>query len=139
MSLYHYFDTRDELLELMADTVAAEMVVPGELPTDWRAALRGDRATTAAQRSSRHPWLLHDAPGPPAGDARTCCATSSSPPQSVAPLAEAGVDPALLSGIVTAVDDYTIGYTLRELALGGPRRARPPASPTRFARSPHVR
>ena len=36
MSLYNYFDSRDELLELMADRVAAEMVVPGTLPADWR-------------------------------------------------------------------------------------------------------
>ena len=40
MSLYHYFDSRDELLELMADRIAAEMVVPGELPDDWRGALK---------------------------------------------------------------------------------------------------
>ena len=33
MSLYHYFDSRDELLELMADRIAAEMVVPASCPT----------------------------------------------------------------------------------------------------------
>ena len=38
MSLYHYFDSRDELLELMADTVAEEMLVP-DLSPDWRPAL----------------------------------------------------------------------------------------------------
>ena len=35
MSLYHYFDTRDELLDLMGDEVAGEMLV-AELPSDWR-------------------------------------------------------------------------------------------------------
>src|SRR3954469_18221423 len=39
MSLYHYFQSRDELLELMAETVAEEMLVP-DLPADWRPALR---------------------------------------------------------------------------------------------------
>jgi hypothetical protein len=29
------------------------------------------------------------------------------------------VAPALLAGIVTTTDDYTIGYTLREIASGG--------------------
>ena len=42
MSLYHYFDSRDELLDLMADRVAAEMVVP-DLPADWRRRAAGDR------------------------------------------------------------------------------------------------
>ena len=78
MSLYHYFDTRDELLELMGDTVAGEMLVP-VLPADWRrgveAVARHSRATFLA-----HPWMLRDAAGAPARDARTCCATSSSPP-----------------------------------------------------------
>ena len=39
--------------------------------------------------------------------------------------ARRGVDPALLGGIVTAVDDYTIGYTIRELqAAAGAVRGR---------------
>ena len=42
--------------------------------------------------------------------------------QSVAGLAGT-VDPELLSAIVTAVDDYTIGYTLRELAAARPASA----------------
>ena len=40
MSLYHYFENRDELLELMIDTVAGEMVVP-ELPARVAAGARG--------------------------------------------------------------------------------------------------
>jgi len=35
------------------------------------------------------------------------------------PLAERGVDAGLLSGIITAVDDYTVGFTLREISSGG--------------------
>src|SRR3954452_23694585 len=55
MSLYHYFDSRDELLDLMGDTIAGEMLVP-ELPTDWREALR---AIAVHSRATflRHPWL----------------------------------------------------------------------------------
>ena len=60
----------------------------------------------------------------------------------MAALGEAGVDPELLSGIVTAVDDYTIGYTLRELAAGGAGDERGRRMAARFAESldePHVR
>jgi hypothetical protein len=34
--------------------------------------------------------------------------------QAVQPLVEAGFDPGVVSTLVAAVDDYTIGYTLRE-------------------------
>ena len=39
MSLYHYFDTRDELLDLMGDTVAARDARAASCPRDWREAL----------------------------------------------------------------------------------------------------
>ena len=41
--------------------------------------------------------------------------------QSVAALADEGVDPRLLTGIVVAVDDYTIGFTVREAAVEDPQ------------------
>jgi hypothetical protein len=45
--------------------------------------------------------------------------------QAVQPLAEAGFDPQLLAMIVAAVDDYTVGYTLREaVSVGAEERAR---------------
>jgi len=116
MSLYHYFDSRDELLDLMGETVAAEMLVP-ELPRDWREAL-----TAIAQHSRatflNHPWMLPALQERPHVSPNLLRHIEQSA-QSVSELGEAGHDRALLSGIVTAVDDYTIGYTLRELAVGG--------------------
>ncbi len=56
MSLYHYFDNRDELLELMGDTVAGEMLVP-ELPAEWRPALEAV-ARHSRETFRRHPWVL---------------------------------------------------------------------------------
>ena len=44
MSLYHYFDSRDELLELMADTIAGEMLVPVPF-VRLAGGAGGDRAT----------------------------------------------------------------------------------------------
>jgi AcrR family transcriptional regulator len=118
MSIYHYFESRDELLELMAETVAAEMLVD-ELPADWRAALtaiaRRSRATFKA-----HPWMLatlSERPRVTPNLLRHIEQTS----QALKALGEAGVDPALLTGIAFAVDDFMIGCTIRELI--GPQRA----------------
>jgi AcrR family transcriptional regulator len=136
MSLYHYFDTRDELLDLMGDSVAGEMVVP-ELPSDWREALRAiahhSRATFLA-----HPWMLSTLQERPRVSPNMLRHIEQSA-QSVRALGEAGVDGRLLSGIVTAVDDFTVGYALRELASG---RERGRATAARFAETfeaPEVR
>jgi AcrR family transcriptional regulator len=122
MSLYHYFDTRDELLELMADRIAAEMVVP-DLPADWREALRAI-AEHSRRAFSRHPWLhsaLHDRMRVTPNLMRHIEQSA----QAIQPLFEAGHDPAVLSTLVAAVDDYTVGYTIREgIAVGPEERAR---------------
>ena len=124
MSLYHYFDSRDELLELMGDTVAEEMLVPS-LPPDWRPALEA-----IAQRSRamflRHPWLLATLHEQPLVTPNLLRHIEQSA-QSVSGLT--GVDPDLLTGIVTAVDDYTIGYTMRELGGAGRGSAAASTSP----------
>jgi AcrR family transcriptional regulator len=118
MSLYHYFDNRDELLELMGDTVAGEMLVPS-LPSAWRRALeeiaRASRATFL-----RHPWLLPALQDVPAATPNLLRHIE----QSARAVAGLDVDPVLLNGIVTAVDDYTVGFTLRELSDGAERRER---------------
>jgi AcrR family transcriptional regulator len=116
MSLYHYFDSRDELLDLMAETVAAEMLVP-ELPRDWRAALTAIAEHTRAT-FLHHPWMLTAMQERPRVSPNLLRHIEQSA-QSVVELGEAGHDRRALAGIVTAVDDYVIGYTLRELAAGG--------------------
>jgi AcrR family transcriptional regulator len=111
MSLYHYFDSRDELLELMADRIAAEMVVP-ELPDDWRGALRAI-AEHSRRAFSRHPWLhtaLHERMRVTPNLMRHIEQSA----QAVQPLAEGGYDLAVLANLVAAVDDYTVGYAIRE-------------------------
>jgi AcrR family transcriptional regulator len=134
MSLYHYFDTRDELLELMGDTVAGEMLV-AELPVVWRAALemiaRHSRAMFLA-----HPWMLAALQTIPAATPNLLRHIEQTA-RAIVPLAEAGLETALLNGIVTAVDDYTIGFTLRELSGGG-RVERGRRFEARFA-DPNVR
>ena len=140
MSLYHYFDSREELLDLMSDTVAAEMLVPGEMPVDWREALRAVAQHSRAAFLA-HPWMLTTLQDRPRVSPNLLRHVEQSA-RTVLSLGEAGVAPHLLSGIVTAVDDYTIGYTLRELAAGGSDDERGRRIAARFAESyndPHVR
>ena len=127
MSLYHYFDSRDELLELMADEVAREMLVPS-LSADWREALEAIAHHSRAM-FLRHPWLLATLHEQPVVTPNLLRHIEQSA-QSVSRLRD--VAPEVLTGIVTAVDDYTIGFTMRE--LGGAGRG----SPHRFE-EPEVR
>jgi AcrR family transcriptional regulator len=117
MSLYHYFDSRDELLDLMSDRVAAEMVVP-ELPGDWRAAVQAI-ALQSRDTFRRHPWLHSALRGSPRITPNLLRHVEQSS-QAVAGLAREGVNPALLTALVVAVDDYTIGFTVREAAAENP-------------------
>ncbi|MBG6104769.1 AcrR family transcriptional regulator [Micromonospora vinacea] len=55
MRLYGYISTKDELFDLMADEVYAE-ILPGERPDDWREALR-ILAHRTRQAALRHEWL----------------------------------------------------------------------------------
>src|SRR4051794_9115073 len=108
MSLYHYFDSRDELLDLMSDAVAAEMLVP-DLPAGWRAALHAI-ATRSRMAFLNHHWLLVTLTDRPRVTPNLLRHIEQSA-QAVVGLGEQGHSPNLLSGIVIAVDDYTVGYT----------------------------
>jgi AcrR family transcriptional regulator len=116
MSLYHYFDTRDELLELMSDSTAGEMLV-AKLPGDWRAALRAIAHETR-DTFVRHPWMLSTLQERPYVSPNMLRHIEQSA-QAVMGL-EGRVEPHLLTSIVVAVDDYTVGFTLRELGAGRP-------------------
>ncbi|WP_043907313.1 TetR/AcrR family transcriptional regulator [Kitasatospora griseola] len=57
MRLYGYVDTKDELLDLMADAVYAEIVPPAaHLSPDWRAGLRLIAGLTR-RAALRHEWF----------------------------------------------------------------------------------
>jgi AcrR family transcriptional regulator len=108
MSLYHYVQTKDELLDLMTDAMMGEALVPDEeLPADWRAALE-----TIARRSletfRRHPWAINEpltTPGP--NGMRHF-------DQSLAAVASLNVDFGTRFEIVLMVDEYLVGFMLRE-------------------------
>jgi AcrR family transcriptional regulator len=118
MSLYHHVGDKDELLELMADTISAELIVPGEILGDWRAALRAIAHHTR-DTFLRHPWLIDTAGQRPLVTPNQLRHIE----QSIAIVADLDVDRDTAIGMVMAVDDYTIGYVFRRSRFGGDRPA----------------
>jgi AcrR family transcriptional regulator len=110
MTLYHYVRDKDELAELVSDRVMSEVLIPGEVPADWREALseiaRRTRATFL-----RHPWIV-DA----FGHQHTITASVlRHVEQTIAAIASLEADPDSAAAIVGAVDDYAMGHAIREI------------------------
>jgi AcrR family transcriptional regulator len=109
MSLYHYLRTKDDLLTLMDDALMAELLVPeGGLPTGWREAL-----TEIAQRTraawARHPWAIEALRGERFGPN-----AMRHVEQSLAAVAEMGLLPAARLEVIGMVDDYVLGFCVRD-------------------------
>jgi AcrR family transcriptional regulator len=115
MTLYHYVRTKDDLLALIDDAVMGELLVEeAELPEeDWRAALRAIALQSRATLR-RHPWLV---------TALGVFGNRIGPngmrhfEQSLAAVAGTGLPPEERLEIVSLVDEYVFGYSLR--AAGG--------------------
>lgn len=111
MSLYHYLRTKDDLLTLMDDALMGELLVPeGELPTGWREAL-----TAIAQRTriawARHPWAIEALRGQRFGPN-----AMRHVEQSLAAVAQMELLPAARFEVIGMVDDYVLGFCIRDSA-----------------------
>lgn len=115
MTLYHYVRNKDELVMLMNDTVMGEVLVPdGELPSEWREAI-----TAIARRSraafERHRWTLDrvtDISIGPNGIKHF--------EQSLEAVHDTGLAAEERLGLISLVDEYVFGYSLREtIDFGG--------------------
>ncbi|HEY2636964.1 MAG TPA: TetR/AcrR family transcriptional regulator [Solirubrobacteraceae bacterium] len=111
MTLYTHVANKDELLDLMDDAVMGDVVVPGEVPADWRAAL-----TEIARRTARamldHEWMggaMHRRPLPGPNALRHV-------EQSLAAVEPLGLDAETAGQVLSIVDDYVMGYALRTIA-----------------------
>jgi AcrR family transcriptional regulator len=109
MSLYWYIDSKEELHQLMLDTVQAEIeaVDPGG---DWRVDL-ALYARNARAAMLRHPWAIdYVGAGPPSGpnDARNA-------DQLIATLDGLGLDVTTTMWIVLTLGTYVMGAALREI------------------------
>jgi AcrR family transcriptional regulator len=116
MSLYHYVRSKDEVIDLMSDAILGRQLVDdAELQKGWRPALR---AIAVATRSNfeRHPWILGAMqPRPRAVPGPNSLRHFD---QSVGAVADLDVDLKTKMEIVTLIDDYVFGFSLRAYLAG---------------------
>ena len=117
MSLYHHVADKEELLELMADAVSGELLVPGEILGDWREALRAIAHRTH-DAFLRHPWLIDTSGRRPLVTPNQLRHIE----QSVAVVANLDIDRETAIAMVMATDDYTIGHVFRRNRIGAGER-----------------
>ena len=111
MSLYNHVANKDELLDGMVDLVFSEIDLPSGT-ADWKTAMR-DRAVSARQALSRHPWAIalmqsRTSPGP---------ATLRHHDAVIGSLREAGFSIEMAAHAFSALDSYVYGFALQEASL----------------------
>jgi AcrR family transcriptional regulator len=118
MTLYSHVSSKVELLDLMFDDLAAEILAQGPFPPTWREALT-DLATRKRDLCRRHPWAVPLYTQYPRLGPRMLRLLDLS----LAAAADLTPDPTRAWQVVCAVDDYTLGYLVRESsAREAPRR-----------------
>ena len=111
MSLYHYVRSKDELLDLMGNWImGGQLVDEADLRRGWREGLTAIAQATRAN-FERHPWMggamsprPSTIPGPNA---------LRHVDQSLAAVADLGLDVRSQMEIIGVVDDYVIGFVVR--------------------------
>jgi AcrR family transcriptional regulator len=111
MTSYTHVESKDELIDLMRDEVSREMLVPEPLPSEWRPAL-----TAIARRTKdafeAHPWALRAVARRPRGRINHMRHIE----QSIQVAMMLGLERQRSGAVLTAVDDYVIGYCHRARA-----------------------
>lgn len=109
MSLYGHIERKEDLLDLMMDEVARELLVEEPPPDDWREAIS---AICRREREVllRHPWMVDLVSRRPQIGPNALKHIE----QSLAALDRLDVGVKAAARIVTAVDHYTTGYFIRE-------------------------
>jgi AcrR family transcriptional regulator len=118
MSLYWHVASKEELIDLMLDTLEAEIMMP-EATGDWQADLR-EMAHRQRAGLLRHPWVMEYAANrPPSGpnDARNL-------ERMLGIVAGTGVNPRMMIDILMTVVTYVMGAVLREVQEEGQERDR---------------
>jgi AcrR family transcriptional regulator len=111
MTPYTHVSSKDELLDLMRDEVASEMLVPEPLPGEWRPALAAIARRTKGAYTA-HPWALDSLPRRPRGRINKMRHIE----QSIRVVQMLGVKGPTGRAVLSAVDDYVLGYCLRAAA-----------------------
>jgi AcrR family transcriptional regulator len=113
MSLYPRIGSKDDLVDLMVDHVAGEVLLDA-VPEDWRTALREIAEHTRAA-GLRHPWLTtmfgrRLSFGPNA---------LRHVEQSLAAVSSLGLPDVTARALLVALDTFTMGHLTTELSLDG--------------------
>jgi AcrR family transcriptional regulator len=109
MSLYNHIERKEDLLDLMFDEIAQQLVLEEPLPEGWREAI-GAIAHREREVLLRHRWMVDlTARRPQIGPNAL-----KHGEQSLAALSSLDVGMKVAARIVTAVDHYTTGYFIRE-------------------------
>lgn len=116
MSLYHYVRGKDELIDVMSDAIlGGQLVDDAELRKGWRPALRAIAVATR-RNFERHPWIVGALqPRPRAVPGPNSLRHFD---QSVGAVADLDVDLKTKMEIVTLIDDYVFGFSLRAYLAG---------------------
>jgi AcrR family transcriptional regulator len=110
MSLYSHIEHKEDLLDLMVDEAMKMAVLPGEVPADWREALRQiAQATRSAARA--HPWMIATAFQRPLLGPHALRHVD----QSLAAVANLALPFERKRAVLLSVDTYTLGFVRWEL------------------------
>jgi AcrR family transcriptional regulator len=115
MTLYHYVENKQELLDLMSDAMMAELLVDQREPEGgWREAL------TAIAHASLRTWRAHPWVGEGSGPRLSFGPNSLRHfEQSLAAVEGTGLPSDRRMEVVSQVDDYVAGYAQRERSFLG--------------------
>jgi AcrR family transcriptional regulator len=110
MSLYSHIEHKGELVDLMIDEAMGEALLPGEVPADWREALRQiAQRTRAAARA--HPWMIATAFRRPLLGPKGLRHID----QSLAAVSTLPLPFERKRAVLLSVDTYTLGYVRWEV------------------------
>jgi len=119
MTLYHYVRNKDELAALMSETIMSEVVIPDdELPDGWREGL-AEIARRTRRIFAAHPWIVDHFDDE---RAQSGPSTLRHVEQSLAVAARTGLPIEEQLEITGLVDDFVIGYAIRNRAPDDDRR-----------------
>jgi hypothetical protein len=105
MTLYTWVENKDDLIAVMADALADQMLVPEPMPEDWREALT-QIAVASRDVFTAHPWMLGS--GRPPG--RIGANMLRHVDQSLRAVKGLELDWRLRLSILQAIDHYALGY-----------------------------
>jgi len=113
MSLYPRIGSKDDLVDLMVDEVAGEVLLD-EVPSDWRAALRQIAERTRAA-GLRHPWMTEMFGRRPSYGPNALRHVE----QSLAAVDALDLPVVTTRALLVALDTFTMGHLTTELTLEG--------------------